>query len=156
MSKEEELNVIFLDFDGVINIKTDNFTTVQSEEAIKYLNKLCLETGFKIVVCSSWRDHMHYKKFLYDSGLDKRIEILGKTDYYGGGRIFEIQTYIEENNINKYLIIDDAFFGERYVANHVQTAPSLGFTKNKYEEALEKISKMSDRDPLAKFFKDVK
>ena len=36
-------NVIFLDFDGVINIKSDNFSgTFENPDAIFYLNKLCL------------------------------------------------------------------------------------------------------------------
>ncbi len=143
MKKESDLNVIFLDFDGVINIKEDEFSTPHvSEEAIKYLNKLCLETGYKIVVCSSWREHIQYKKFLYDNGLDENIQVLGKTDTYNCGRIFEIKKYIEENDVNKYIIIDDGFFGEQYVSHHIQTAPSLGFTENKYKEALLKMSKL--------------
>ena len=99
---------------------------------------------------------MHYKKFLYDSGLNKRIEILGKTDNCGRGKIFEIMKYIEENHVNKYLIIDDAFFGERYVPYHVQTAPSMGFNENKYEEALKKIEAMPSCNPLDHLFKNHK
>ena len=143
MKKEEKQNVIFLDFDGVINIKDDNFSaTFENPDAINYLNKLCLETGFSIVVCSSWREHMNYKKFLYDSGLDKNIHILGKTENYNCGRAYEIKKYVDENKIDKYIIIDDAFLGEDLVPRHVQTASRLGFTENKYKEALLKISKL--------------
>ena len=140
--KKTSNNIIFLDFDGVINIKTDNFTTVQSEEAIKYLNKLCLETGFKIVVCSSWREHINYIDFLHNLGLDERIEIVGKTNNSNSGKEFEIQQYIEEHDIDKFIIIDDAYFSSYMTPHHIQTAPKLGFTENKYLEALTKISKL--------------
>ena len=143
MKKEEKQNVIFLDFDGVINIKADNFSaSFENPDAIYYLNKLCLETKFNIVVCSSWREHMDYKKFLYDSGLDKKIHILGKTENCNSGRAYEIKKYVEDNKIKKFIIIDDAFLGVDLVPNQVQTASRLGFTENKYKEALLKISKL--------------
>lgn len=141
---KEKLDVIFLDFDGVINIKADDFSgTFQNPDAIHYLNELCLETGFKIVVCSSWRDHMDYEKFLKNSGLDERIEVLGKTEVCNKGRQFEIKKYVEDHNVGRYIIIDDAYLGEELTPHHVQTAPRLGFNQNKYEEAIIKISKMN-------------
>lgn len=143
MKKSDLDNVVFLDFDGVINIKPHDFDgTFKNQDAIYYLNKLCLETGFKIVVCSSWRNHMDYKEFLYNSGLDKSIEILGKTGSSYHGKEFEIKKYLDEHLINKFIVIDDAYFSGEMAPYHIQTAPSLGFTENKYKEALEKISKL--------------
>lgn len=144
MKKDEKQpnNIIFLDFDGVINIKGDNFQTHQSEEAIKYLNKLCLETGFKIVVCSSWREHMNYIDFLRNLGLDERIEIVGKTNNSNSGKEFEILNYVEEHDIDKYIVIDDAYLSSYMTPHHIQPASRLGFTENKYLEALAKISKL--------------
>ena len=140
---KKEKNVIFLDFDGVLNIKEDDFSaSFENPDAIFYLNKLCLETGFDIVVSSSWRDHINYKKFLYDSGLDEKIKILGKTENCRCDRAYEIMKYVEDHDIDKFIIIDDAFFGTEYIPYHVQTAARLGFTKNKYEEALNKISNL--------------
>lgn len=137
----EEKNVVFLDFDGVINVRENDYgAPIANNEAIYYLNKLCLETGFSIVVCSSWRNHINYKDFLYNSGLDKRIKILGKTDTTKNHRGYEIIKYIEDNDVNKFIIIDDAYYPSEYGAYHVQPATRLGFTKNKYEEALKKIS----------------
>ena len=141
--KSELDNVIFLDFDGVINIKSHYFNgTFENQDAIYYLNKLCLETGFKIVVCSSWRNHMDYKEFLYNSGLDKSIEILGKTGMSHQGKEFEIKRYLDEHLVNKFIVIDDAYFSGEMAPYHIQTAPTLGFTENKYKEALDKISKL--------------
>ena len=144
MKKEEKepVNIIFLDIDGVINIKTDDFSTVQSPKAIEYLNRLCHETGFKIVVCSSWRDRIDYKEYLHNLGLDEKIEILGKTNNSNSGKEFEIMKYVEENDIGKYIVIDDAYFSVSMTPHHIQTAPRLGFTENKYLEALTKISKL--------------
>ena len=143
MKKDEKYNVIFLDFDGVINIKSDDFSTkLQNPDAIYYLNKLCLETNFDIVVCSSWRDHTDYKKFLYDAGLDKNIKIIGKTESFSSGREFEIKKFVKDHNIEKYIIIDDAYLGADLTPHHVQPASRLGFTENKYKEALIKISKL--------------
>ena len=143
MAEEIYDKIIFLDFDGVINIDTDDLKVdFQNTDAIKYLNKLCLETGFSIVVCSSWRNHMNYKEFLRASGLDERIQILGKTSNSNSGKEFEIRNFINEHKIDKYIIIDDAYFGGDLIPHHVQTASRLGFTENKYLEALDKISKL--------------
>lgn len=143
MEKDVQKNVIFLDFDGVINVKQDDFSAkFENPDAIMYLNKLCHETGFSIVVCSSWREHMNYKKFLLDSGLDEDIAILGKTETCNCGRAFEIKKYVKDNNVDKFIIIDDAYLGEDLVQHQVQTAARLGFTENKYKEALLKISKL--------------
>lgn len=143
MKKDEKYNVIFLDFDGVINIKADDFSArLENPDAIFYINKLCLETGFDIVVCSSWRDHTNYKEFLYEAGLDQSIRILGKTENFSSGREFEIKKFIQDHNIDKFIIIDDAYLGKDLTPHHVQPASRLGFTENKYKEALLKISKL--------------
>ena len=57
-------NIIFLDYDGVINTKVEDFDGYfDNPEAIRYLNKLCKEFHFDIVVTSSWRHHSGYKDF---------------------------------------------------------------------------------------------
>ena len=141
MSKKD--GIIFLDFDGVLVIRLDDFTDdVVSEEAVYYLNKLCLETGFKIVVCSSWRHLDNYKEILYDSGIDHDIEVVGRTELSRNGREAEIKDYVEKHNIDKYIVIDDAYLSDDFEAHHVRPASRLGFTKNKYDEALKKISEL--------------
>ena len=136
-------NIIFLDFDGVINTKDDDFSgEVINHDAVYYVNKLCLENNFKIVVCSSWRHRQDYKDFLHGAGISKEIEILGKTDLSISGREAEIKDYINTHDIGKYLIIDDAYLNPDLKDHHVQPASRIGFTENKYEEALIKISKM--------------
>lgn len=70
-------NIIFLDFDGVINLDINNYTgPFNNKEQMENLNRFCLKYNFKIVVSSSWRKNLNYKDVLYKSGLDKRIEVL--------------------------------------------------------------------------------
>lgn len=70
-------NIIFLDFDGVINLDINNYTgAFNNKEQMENLNRFCLKYNFKIVVRSSWRKNLNYKDVLYKSGLDKRIEVL--------------------------------------------------------------------------------
>lgn len=136
-------NVIFLDFDGVLNKKLDDFSeSAANPEAVFYVNKLCLENDFKIVVCSSWRHRDNYEQILHDIGIDEKIGVLGKTKNNPNGREAEIKDFLEDHDIAKYLIIDDAYLSDDIEDHHVQPASRLGFTKNKYEEALKKISKL--------------
>ena len=142
---EEKDNILFLDFDGVINIKGNHgLHSIQSDEAVYYINKLCLETGFKIVVSSSWKELINYKEFLYSIGIDKNIDIVGKTECYKYGKEYEILKYLKDHKIEKYIIIDDASFSNDFAPHHIQTAARLGFTKNKYEEALIKINNLDN------------
>ena len=65
---EELNNVVFLDFDGVINLDVNNYTgPFNDKEQMDNLNKFCIENNFKIVVISSWRKFSNYKEILYNS-----------------------------------------------------------------------------------------
>lgn len=134
-------NIVFLDFDGVINLDFNNYAGIfKVGEPINNLNKFCLENNFKIVVISSWRKYPNYKDILYNSGLDKRVEILGKTDVLESGRELEILKYLEDNcYIDKFIIFDDGIFNElsKY---HIRTKSNIGFDNEKYVEALNLIN----------------
>ena len=61
-----------------------------------------LENEFKIVVISSWRKNLNYKELLYESGLDKQIEILGATDVLDNDREYVIpktKSFKQDNKI---------------------------------------------------------
>ena len=140
-------NIIFLDYDGVINTNIQEFDGYfDNPEAIRYLNKLCKEFHFDIVVTSSWRHHSGYKDFLYHSGLDPEINIIGCTNISYKGREFEIKEYLEENSdIDMYIIIDDAFLPGELCRHLVQTTYSKGFNRNKYIEAVAKIDSLYNK-----------
>lgn len=139
-------NIVFLDFEGVLNLDINNYTGIfKAKEPMDNLNKFCLENEFKIVVISSWRKSLNYKEILYDSGLDERIEILGATDILEKDRESEVIDYLEKHqNINKFVILDDGDFFElkKY---QIQTIFERGFDNKKYQEACELINKIDWR-----------
>ena len=136
----ELCNIVFLDFDGVLNLNIYDFTeNIKAKEPIINLNKFCLENEFKIVVISSWRKSIDCKALLYKSGLDERIEVIGATDILGREREAEVIDYLEKHqNINKFIIIDDGEF-DKLKKYQIQTKYENGFDKEKYQEACELI-----------------
>lgn len=136
-------NILFLDVDGVINLDPNNYTgPFKAEEQIKNLNELCLKYNLKIVVDSSWRRHSDYKDILYNSGLDFAIPIVDKTEILDIEREEEILKYLETNHyVDKFIIIDDHDFAllSKY---HVKTDTNLGFTRDKFEEAVKLIESL--------------
>lgn len=139
-------NIVFLDFDGVLNLDITNYTGgFNAKEPIANLNKFCLENEFKIVVISSWRKSLNYKEILYESGLDKKIEILGATDILEKDRESEVIDYLEKHqNTNKFIILDDGDFF-KLKKYQVQTVFEKGFDNRKYQEAIELINNMNWR-----------
>lgn len=141
-------NVIFLDYDGVINIEPDNFLGYfENPEAIYYIGKFCKEYNFQIVVTSSWKINPEYKNLLYDSGLDSDVKIIGCTDISFKGRKYEIENYLNDHKeIEKYLIIDDAFIDGELGAHQVQTAFKIGYTKEKYKETISRYNNLYENN----------
>ena len=129
-------NIVFLDFDGVLNLDINNYTgNFKAKIPIENLNKFCIENEFKIVVISSWRKTLNYKEILYDSGLDPNIKIIGATKSLNTDRETEIIDYLENNlNINKFIILDDGDFNE-LSKFHIKTIFTNGFDNKKFEEA---------------------
>lgn len=77
--------IIFLDFDGVLNIAekdSDRFGQVFHEEFIKNLGKIINETGAKIVVSSSWRS----------GGLEEMRQLWSERNY--PGEIIDITPFL--------------------------------------------------------------
>ena len=98
MTTSKKHNVIFLDYDGVISIPSDNFKeNIVNEQAIKYLNQLCLDFDFDLVISSSWRKYPKYKDLFYSFGIDKDIKILGCTEINNKGRVEQVRDYIKEH-----------------------------------------------------------
>lgn len=134
-------NILFLDFDGVINLDLNNYTgPFKNKNLIDNLNNFCINYNFKIVVISSWRKYSNYKEILYKSGLDKKVEVVGSTVNLEKDRDQEVIDYIENHcYIDKFIILDDKPF---YILKkyQVQTDIDKGFDNEKYEEAVKLIS----------------
>lgn len=154
--------VIFLDYDGVVNIPMWQMTEkgmrcrynfpsdnkVNNEQAVQWLSEFCQRYGYDIVVTSTWRYDDNYKECLINAGLREGIKILGKTcdtraqdwdsdaDYhYSRGR--EIKYYLHDHpEITDYLIVDDedSFFVSQQ-PYFIHTRPDVGFMEEDFETA---------------------
>lgn len=135
-------NILFLDFDGVINLDENNYSGLfNNSELINNLSSFCLIYNFKIVVISSWRKYSNYKDILYNSGLDRKVEIIGATDNLEKDRESEVIKYLKEHcYINKFIILDDRPF-DKLKKYQIQTKYEEGFNNEKYDEAIELINK---------------
>lgn len=116
-------NVIFLDYDDVVNRAmwnckngawrcTYNFPedgSVNDLQAVQWVSEFCKKYGYSIVVSSTWRYYENYKECLINAGLREGIEIEGCTPVLEiGDRGSEIMKYLEEHpDITGYLIFDD-------------------------------------------------
>ena len=138
---EEKINVVFLDFDGVLSTERSNFQDeIINQEALNNFNSLCLDNNLKVVISSSWRKYEGYRDLFYSFGIDKRIDIIGAIAITGNGKAFLIKEYLKEHpEIDKYVILDDVYLGGELNSHLVQTTYSLGFNDRKLQEALNKL-----------------
>ena len=151
------MNVLFLDYDGVVNTpmwddqgthfcfgfpedeKVNNFQCVQ------WVSEFCEKHDFVIVVTSTWRYLTPlYKECLINGGLREGIQIVGCTDAdSGGNRELEIAAYLElHEEIKKYLIFDDYDDFEILNDHVVHCETDLGFNISKFDEAEELYEKL--------------
>lgn len=159
-------NVIFLDLDGIVNtiqihkhklpwqrmIKKDgyyfdiclpSYHRVSNKQAVRWLEKLALETESEIVITSSWRIGNSTKKIaraLYNSGLSRKVKIIDSTKQIGR-RDDEILEWIETHYISNYVVLDDDSFDLEKVKDRlVQAKTNTGLTFDEYLEAKLKLS----------------
>ena len=141
--KDDLDNVLFLDYDGVVSLEfsMELLRSVMDKSCIENVNKLCKKFDLKIVVISSWKNESYYQDMLYEGGLDKDIEILGKTDELYGPREEEVKKYLEDHiYIDKFVVLDDRVYRE---LRDYQVKPDshIGFDEEKYNEAVELLKK---------------
>lgn len=147
------MNVIFLDYDGVVNNiiwdpekgradyshpfmgKVNNF------QAVQWLSEFCEKYDYKIVVTSTWRLHPNYKECLIAGGLRDGIEILGCVGTRLETRGDEIMAYLRQHpEIEKWLVLDDEDCSEGFpeIENHqVLCRTNAGFNLEEFELAIQ-------------------
>jgi hypothetical protein len=145
------MNIIFLDYDGVVNNiiwdpekgradyshpfmgKVNNF------QACQWLSEFCEKYDYKIVVTSTWRLHPNYKECLIAGGLRDGIEILGRVGRLSAGRGAEIMEYLSQHpEVEKWLVLDDEDCSEGHpeIENHqVLCLTNAGFGLEQFEDA---------------------
>lgn len=131
------MKIIFLDVDGELtysNYQNEETANIDIEK-VKLLKEICEKTDAKVVISSSWRGTENYTPKIYyilRELLSKyNIEVLGDTPYlkteiigdvpetirleenldikckYGTGRAAEIQKWINEYEVESFVILDD-------------------------------------------------
>ena len=150
-------------FDGVINTFVKRFSLSKrttryrigqpgkkpkfyNKRAMKWLNKICLESNAEIVVTSTWRIRRsvtELAEILYRSGLDKRICVVGKTDRFGR-RDAEIKLWLREHmGVGRFVVLDDDIFDLTEVADHLVLVDTYnGLDERCYREAMEIMKKI--------------
>lgn len=154
------MNIVFLDYDGVVNTPmwnedgthcSYNFPSdnkVNNFQAVQWVSEFCQKYGYSIVVSSTWRMDKNYKECLINGGLREGIEILGRTkvlkDFTDPDtgiyvtRGVEIEQYLEQHpEVDKYLIFDDEDGLWEYQMEHlVLTDGAAGFMMNDFNKAV--------------------
>lgn len=145
------MNVLFLDYDGVVNTpmwddtgKNCRFNhsgdnKVNNFQAVQWVSKFCKECGYDIVVTSTWRFENNYKDCLVNGGLWNGIQILGRTPYVStGNRGDEIQKYLEEHpEVDNFLIFDDDSDMGDILDHLIKTDSTFGFSMYNYDAAVQ-------------------
>ena len=133
-----DLNIIFTDIDGVLQI---NNPKKWDKKCCKRYNDICKKLNLKAVVTSTWRIQ-YTQKELQDiftkQGID--VEIYDYTGAHSLARGEEIQMWLDENNVDKYVIIDDNVRDIVSFMNNVVAVEKsyIGITDENIEE-IEKI-----------------
>lgn len=147
------MNILFLDFDGVINTPIgidengniiDDYNSVKDGKvnnyvAVKLIERLCREFDLRAVVESrGWRNYMEtnpdgtiryrpYKKYLENSGFDSSL-VEGHVPFISDkGKGHEIDEYLKCHQVDKFIVIDD---NDNCVGNSIVSDPSLLRFKN--------------------------
>jgi hypothetical protein len=152
--------VLFIDMDGVIvtdksnvgTIDKTGFPCIPDKSVINLINKICENTGAKIVISSMWRTfftELCLKMFLRSHGINgKYFHDDFYTKDFGGtiARGFEITEWLERHlEVTKYVVIDDLpdiyFDGFTSDKDHtqffIQTKAYEGLTYTNYMSAIE-------------------
>ncbi len=127
------MNIIFTDIDGVLN---PHWRKKWDKTAIKLYNQLCKEFNLKPVVTSTWRiNHTieELQEIFTKQGIE--VEIFDYTpDLDMVDRGLEIKTWLDNNQCDNYVVIDDRTTDiELYVKNVVKCRSWLGFSQEDYE-----------------------
>ncbi len=166
------MKIIFLDIDGVFNSRTYdrkrnwNEQTDIDETRLPLVKKIVDETGAKIVLSSTWREHwdkaaekcdvdgIYINKTFAKFGL----EVYDKTPDLGlsADRPDEIRSWLNstKENIESFVIIDDYRYGWGELSdNFVKTNPhfGLGLEEEHVQKAIEILIPNKKRNSKAKY-----
>lgn len=147
------MNVVFLDYDGVVNVPTwikkgdkwvcqFNFPSdgrVNDEQCVQWVSEFCERFNYSIVVSSTWRQYKNYMECLWNAGLRDGIAILGTTPRIRDReRGVEIGVWLKQHpEVENYLIFDDDDDMTVHMDHLVQCNTFHGFRGDEYQKACE-------------------
>lgn len=155
------MKVIFLDIDGVLNsasfmkARQKDFDTVDKseedrwldmldQEAVNLLNKAVKATSANIVVSSTWRILHSAEKlsfFLKEKGfIGSIIDIT--PSFSGKPRGDEIQAWLDKNQIDDFVIIDDDNDMGELSHRLVQTSWQTGIQQQHVDKIISMLSQL--------------
>ncbi len=148
------MNVIFLDFDGVLN--TIHYSSNEDvERRISTLSDICHKYDAKVVICAASKDEIdevtletynEWIKFVFDCFKKYNIECIGRTPnvrkrdnngfYKEICKEDEVRLYLYRHpEVTHYCVIDDDDFSDlNKIRNHL--VKTLYYSSNKEEEGL--------------------
>lgn len=145
------MKIIFLDFDGVLAafppVKWDSIDRHGypfTPNCVLWFNKLIEETGAKVAISSSWQASFDtiedVKECLANRGIKCEIHESFKTRLYKintGYRGFEIDSWLRNNEFDKFVIIEDEMYDMLYIHkdNIVECDPKKGFGEIEFMKA---------------------
>lgn len=150
-------NIIFLDIDGVLN-SNKYFDGISNKECINPVDRLMLDidmskvklllevinkTNAKIVITSSWR-RMKLYPYIKERLVSMGLPVVGETPFIEGRRGEEIKSYLLENRVSNYCIIDDEVFKDYNTLEDNLVITNFyedGLTKEHAEEVVKKLIK---------------
>lgn len=143
------MKVLFLDFDGVLNTEKyvkncGYFGVVIDPEKLENLKQIVDETGAKIVLTISWREH--WGEPLHDETGDEidrifksvGMKIFGKTPKLIN-REDEIDQWLKTNSgVTSFAVLDDMFLSAPFLNDFfVKTSSHRGLDEQATRKALE-------------------
>ena len=150
-------NIIFLDIDGVLN-SDKYFDSISNKEYINPVDRLMLDidtskvkllleivgrTNAKIVITSSWR-RMKLYQYIKERLVSMGLPVVGETPFIEGRRGEEIRSYLLENRVSNYCIIDDEVFKDYNTLEDNLVVTDFyedGLTKEHAKEVVKRLSK---------------
>lgn len=151
------MKILFLDFDGVITTPESRWKI--DETKVKLVNRIVSETGAKIVVTSSWKlgyrivDNFKEeinRKYPNAEWIKPLVDnIYGITDSMGSWRGDEIHRWLEDKDVESYVIIDDdSDFREDQLFNFVQTDTYEGITEREVKLCIDILNGKKVINPI--------
>lgn len=138
------MNAIFLDVDGVLNsMRTPAWMgddwDIPLAKHLYQLKRIVDETGAKIVISSSWREHAACMRKLDLALKVFELPIYSITPHMNLNRALEIKTWLAEHpEIDRFVILDDDryYFEVEYCNKLVLTSPAKGLTAKEADLAI--------------------